>query len=132
MVSKGWTRPQPVILRENRHQSKIYTESNQSPLSQIFGDLTSMQTLAIYPRLLVRGLVAYSIATRPHKRRLGSRDVFSASHGILARAGARAAAQGENTRHGQAAAGGRLAGRVRRHRGGIGHEPVLRAPAGGL
>jgi hypothetical protein len=57
--------PHPVILRENRHQSKIYTESNQSHLSQIFRDLTSMQTLAIYPRLLVRGLIASSIAMNP-------------------------------------------------------------------
>jgi hypothetical protein len=39
---------------EIRHQSKIYTESNHSGFSQIFGDLTSMQTLAIYRRLLVR------------------------------------------------------------------------------
>ena len=37
-----------------RHQSKIYAESNQSDFSQIFGELTSMQTLAIYRRLLVR------------------------------------------------------------------------------
>ena len=36
------------------HQSKIYTESIQSDFPQIFGDLTSMQTLAIYRRLLVR------------------------------------------------------------------------------
>jgi hypothetical protein len=36
------------------HQSKIYTESNQSDFWQIFGDLTSMQTLALYRRLLVR------------------------------------------------------------------------------
>jgi hypothetical protein len=50
MVSKGWTRRGPPL----RHQSKIYTESNQSAFSQIFGDLTSMQTLAIYRRLLVR------------------------------------------------------------------------------
>src|ERR1700731_4693597 len=50
MVSKGWTRRAPPL----RHQSKIYTESNQSAFSQIFGDLTSMQTLAIYRRLLVR------------------------------------------------------------------------------
>jgi hypothetical protein len=40
---------------ENRHQSKIYTESNHSNFRRIFGDLTSMQTLAIYRRLLVRG-----------------------------------------------------------------------------
>jgi hypothetical protein len=40
---------------ESPHQSKIYTESNQSDFPQIFGDLTSMQTLAIYRRLLVKG-----------------------------------------------------------------------------
>jgi hypothetical protein len=39
---------------ERRHQSKIYTESNQSDCWKIFGDLTSMQTLAIYPRLVVK------------------------------------------------------------------------------
>ena len=44
-----------------------------------------------------QGLIAESIATEPKKRLPGSRDVFSASHGILARAGARAAAQGEDT-----------------------------------
>jgi hypothetical protein len=38
-----------------RRQSKIYTESNHSGFSRIFGDLTSTQTLAIYRRLLVRG-----------------------------------------------------------------------------
>jgi hypothetical protein len=43
----------PVLLRIP-HQSKIYTESNHSDFSQIFGDLTSMQTLAIYRRLLIR------------------------------------------------------------------------------
>jgi hypothetical protein len=32
----------------NRHQSKIYAESSHSNFSQIFEDLTSMQTLAIY------------------------------------------------------------------------------------
>ena len=53
MVSKWWMRPS-AISRESRHQSKIYTESNQSNFSQIFGELTSMQTLAIYRRLLVR------------------------------------------------------------------------------
>jgi hypothetical protein len=39
---------------ESRHQSKIYTESNHSNFALIFGDLTSMQTLAIYRRLLVQ------------------------------------------------------------------------------
>jgi hypothetical protein len=36
-----------VPLRERRHQSKIYTESNQSDFSRIFDDLTSMQTSAV-------------------------------------------------------------------------------------
>jgi hypothetical protein len=43
-----------VLLRKSRYQSKIYTESNHANFPQIFGDLTSMQTLAIYRRLLVR------------------------------------------------------------------------------
>src|ERR1700730_18213222 len=38
----------------SRHQSKIYAESNQSDFSQFFRDLTSMQRLAIYRRLLVK------------------------------------------------------------------------------
>jgi hypothetical protein len=45
---------QARILAENRHQLKIYTESIGSNFSQIFGHLTSMQTLAIYPRLVVK------------------------------------------------------------------------------
>jgi hypothetical protein len=54
MVSKWWMRPRPRFCREIPHQSKIYTESNHSDFWQIFGDLTSMQTLAIYRRLLIR------------------------------------------------------------------------------
>jgi hypothetical protein len=42
-----------VSHRPNRQQSKIYAESNHSNFSQIFEDLTSMQTLAIYGPLLV-------------------------------------------------------------------------------
>jgi hypothetical protein len=42
-----------ALQPSSRHQSKIYTESNDSNFSRIFGDLTSMQTLAIYRRLLV-------------------------------------------------------------------------------
>jgi hypothetical protein len=37
-----------------RYQSKIYIESNQSDFQLIFGEFTSMQTLTIYRRLLVR------------------------------------------------------------------------------
>jgi hypothetical protein len=54
MVSKWWMRRRRRRLCEGRHQSKIYTESNQSNFSQIFDELGSMQTLAIYPQLLVR------------------------------------------------------------------------------
>jgi hypothetical protein len=35
-------------------QSKIYIESNQSDFQPIFGEFTSMQTLTIYRRLIVR------------------------------------------------------------------------------
>jgi hypothetical protein len=44
----------PLAFTESRHQSKIYTESNRRAFPQIFGDLTSMQTLAIYRRLLIK------------------------------------------------------------------------------
>jgi hypothetical protein len=54
MVSKWWMLRTPPFSARNRHQSKIYTESNQSDFSQIFGHLSSIQTLAIYRRLLVR------------------------------------------------------------------------------
>jgi hypothetical protein len=46
MVSKWWMSGERHFGRQRRHQSKIYTESNDS---------TSMQTLAIYRPLLVRG-----------------------------------------------------------------------------
>src|SRR5258708_11468701 len=46
--------PGACFFSESRHQSKIYTESNRSNFPRIFGDLTSMQTLAIYRRLLVQ------------------------------------------------------------------------------
>jgi hypothetical protein len=45
---------QPLAFAEIRYQSKIYTESNHPDFPQIFGDLTSMQTLAIYRRLLIK------------------------------------------------------------------------------
>jgi len=51
MVSKWWT---IRIDSECGHQSKIYTESNQADFSQIFRELSSMQTLALYRRLLVK------------------------------------------------------------------------------
>jgi hypothetical protein len=54
MVSKWWTGAAIGVFTENRLKLKIYTESIRSDFSQIFGDLTSMQTLAIYPRLVVK------------------------------------------------------------------------------
>src|ERR1700676_1855629 len=136
MVSKWWIRPQPPAHVPNWHQSKIYAESNHSNFSRILEDLTSMQTLAIYRRLLVMtarstATVAISIATRS-QRRPESRDVFSASLGVLGRAGARAVAQGQNPGIGQAATIGRVRSRVGRDRRGLGHESVLQAPAGGM
>jgi hypothetical protein len=44
------------LMRLNRYQSKIYAESNQANFSRILRDLTSMQTLAIYRRMLGSGL----------------------------------------------------------------------------
>jgi hypothetical protein len=41
------------FCRKNAHQSKIYAESKQSDFPRIFAELVSMQTLAIYQRLLV-------------------------------------------------------------------------------
>ena len=43
-----------ALLQRNRHQLKIYTESNESDFSQIFADLSLMQTLAIYRQLLAK------------------------------------------------------------------------------
>jgi hypothetical protein len=77
------------------HQSKIYAESIHCAFQKIFGDFISMQILAIYRRLIIRNKAAVQ-PPHNHKRRPGSRDVFSASHGILARAGARAAAEGKD------------------------------------
>jgi hypothetical protein len=54
MVSKWWMRPARRFCCEIPYQSKIYTESIHSNFTQIFGNLTSMQTLAIYRRLLIR------------------------------------------------------------------------------
>jgi hypothetical protein len=58
MVSKWWMRQRVAPSRESPHQSKIYTESNQSDFTPIFGELISMQTLAIYRPLLVKGSIA--------------------------------------------------------------------------
>src|SRR5882757_3599287 len=62
-------------------------------------------------------------------KKTGSRDVFPASHGILARTGAGAAAQREDAGIGEAAAGRRLRGGIGGDGRGVGHEPVLQTSA---
>jgi hypothetical protein len=97
MVSKPWMPQRATAFGKTPHQLKIYTESNQSNFSRIFAELSSTQTLAIYRRLLVRHRLRELNRNGIEARRLGTRDVFSTPHGILARAGARAAAKRENT-----------------------------------
>ena len=65
-------------------------------LLAIFGELSSMQTLAIYRPSARQRPKARNQRGRTKKRRPGSRNVFSASHGVLARAGARAVAEGQD------------------------------------
>jgi hypothetical protein len=69
MVNAGFP-AQPSLWFRNRsraeqvfracapHQSKIYAESNRSDFLRIFGGLSSMQTLAIYGRLLSQEPIA--------------------------------------------------------------------------
>jgi hypothetical protein len=63
MVSKWWMRRTQRLQLRKRHQSKIYAESNRSAFLQIFRDFRSMQTLAVYRRLLRKGSIARSTAT---------------------------------------------------------------------
>jgi hypothetical protein len=74
MVSKRWMYQNRACFCRSGHQSKIYTESNQSDFSRIFGDLTSMQTLALYPRLLVR--TACEISRNENERDDRGREMF--------------------------------------------------------
>jgi hypothetical protein len=46
-----------------RRQSIVYAESNHSGFQRIFGDFTSMQTLAVYRPLLIRNKPADLTAT---------------------------------------------------------------------
>jgi hypothetical protein len=63
MVSKWWMRRPRYLQLRQRHQSKIYAESNRSAFLQIFRDFRSMQTLAVYRRLLRKGSIARATAT---------------------------------------------------------------------
>jgi hypothetical protein len=83
------------------HQSKIYGESNRWHFSQIFGQLISMQTLAIYQVTLVMDRVCPQTHTRQmrdgsKKTDDWSQDVVPAAFDLLAWARAGAAAQGQN------------------------------------
>jgi hypothetical protein len=74
MVSKGWTRRRHGCRRD-AHQSKIYTESNHSDFWRSFGELSSMQTLAIYRPLLARAECATS-TLQDQKRDDRGREMF--------------------------------------------------------
>src|SRR5258707_11675256 len=76
MVSKWWIRSAQRNQGKTHHQSKIYTESNQSGFLQIFGDLSSMQTLAIYRRLLVRNRLRDARYRNGIKRDGRGREMF--------------------------------------------------------
>src|SRR3954447_15485355 len=92
MVSKWWTGEQ---MRE-RDQSKIYAESHRSTFLQIFRVFHSMQTLAVYPRLLASADDCEINRNEPRKVGRGRLDVLPAAHGVLAGAGAGAVAPGED------------------------------------
>jgi accessory colonization factor AcfC len=96
MVSKWCTHRARRFSPGNRHQSKIYSESSSLDFLQIFIELSSKQTLAIYPRLLLVRPVCVIDRNGNQKRPPGSQDVFSAAFDVLARAGAGATAQGQN------------------------------------
>jgi hypothetical protein len=76
-------------------QSKIYGESNRPNSSRFFGELSPKQSLAIYRQALGekrRRIDARRLEGRSRERK----DVLSIADGILARAGARAVAEGQN------------------------------------
>jgi hypothetical protein len=58
MVSKWWMGERRELSRDGGDQSKIYAESNHSSFQRIFGGFTSMKTLPIYRRLVVRNKAA--------------------------------------------------------------------------
>jgi hypothetical protein len=72
MVSKWWMRASEHVERD---QSKIYAKSNRSIFSEIFRVFQSMQTLAVYRRLLPTQTIARSTATNEEKIGRG-REMF--------------------------------------------------------
>jgi hypothetical protein len=64
MVSKWWMRRTRRLQLRERHQSKIYAESNRSAFLQIFRDFRSIEILAVYRRGLRKGSIARSTATQ--------------------------------------------------------------------
>jgi hypothetical protein len=67
--------PRSWLPRRCRHQSKIYTESNHSDFWRSFGELSSVQTLAIYRPLLARAESAKS-TQQDQKRDDRGREMF--------------------------------------------------------
>src|SRR4030081_740837 len=141
MVSKWWMRfigGKPPSI-ENLHRIKsfgFFANFRRFKLDANTCDLStavSQEPLREQPqRLRGPSQASARYRNRTKKRRPGSRDVFSASHGILARAGGRAAAERGDALIGQAPASGGVGSRVGRVSGGVGHDPVLQAPAGGM
>jgi uncharacterized protein DUF5330 len=65
MVSKWWMHGCSHFCRIEHHQSKIYAESNLCDFLQVFAEFTSMKTLTLYPRLLVRNQSCGLTAAQP-------------------------------------------------------------------
>src|SRR6187431_1436299 len=131
MVSKGWTRPwHPSITDfrssiENLHRIKSFGIFANFRRFKLIANTCDLSTAASQgtncaPTQQLRGSIAgfCDVSQRKQDGRPGSRDVFSAPHDLLARAGARAPAQGKDPGGGQAAADRRVGSRVGGDRGG--------------
>src|SRR5260370_42494254 len=122
MVSKWWMRAghplsfcgKPASI-ENLHRIQSLGFSTNFRRFNLNANTCDLST-AVSPEPVAKS------PQRERKRRPGSRDVFPAPHGVLARAGARAVAQREDARIGNAAAIGRLRSRRRGVGSGVGHE----------
>ena len=105
MVSNWWMRGALGKLtgaQDRETASDCWTTVNPlftaNPLFRILGKLHAVRIRKIYPSLLSKPAIANPIATRGTN---GVSNVFLAAYGILARAGARAAADRKDHRGGQ-------------------------------
>jgi hypothetical protein len=83
----------PLSAAGTNHQSKIYAESNRRDFSPKFRRFNLSANTCDLSTFVSRVIADQTVT---NKRRPGSRDVFPASHGILARACARAPAKGKD------------------------------------